>query len=128
MDGVKLKHLTRVGQPGAWGSSWKAAKTIAPSERSSPPADAVDSASSTLVTQSWTSFLTSALLGSSEPGMQYHDGDEEVDGSDIDDLEADIGTEEDWREVQVEMVECEVPIKVWPGNTAFKASEVVLDV
>ena len=36
--------------------------------------------------------------------------------------------EEDWKEVRVEMVECEVPIKVWPGNTAFKATEVVFEV
>ena len=38
------------------------------------------------------------------------------------------GNEEEWRDVKVEMVECEVPIKVWPGNTAFKATEVVFDV
>ena len=33
-----------------------------------------------------------------------------------------------WRPVRVETVECELPIKVWPGNTAFKALDVVFDV
>jgi hypothetical protein len=38
------------------------------------------------------------------------------------------GGEEGWTAVKVETVECEVPIRVWPGNTAFKAMEVVFDV
>ena len=32
------------------------------------------------------------------------------------------------RDVRAEMVECEVPVRVWPANTAFKATEVVFDV
>jgi len=38
------------------------------------------------------------------------------------------GGEDGWREVKLETVECEVPVKVFPGNTAFKAVEVVFDV
>lgn len=38
------------------------------------------------------------------------------------------GGEEGWKEVKLETVECEVPIKVWPGNTAFRAVDVVFDV
>jgi RAB6A-GEF complex partner protein 2 len=33
-----------------------------------------------------------------------------------------------WTEVRVETVECEVPLRVWPGNTAFRALDVVFDV
>ena len=36
--------------------------------------------------------------------------------------------EEGWTEVKVETVECEVPVRVWPGNTAFRAADVVFDV
>lgn len=45
---------------------------------------------------------------------QYHDGDEAEGSSDAegDDAEASIGEEEEWRALPVEMVECEVPVKV----------------
>jgi len=36
--------------------------------------------------------------------------------------------EEGWSPVRLEMVECEVPVRVWPGNTAFKAMDVVFEV
>ncbi len=39
-----------------------------------------------------------------------------------------LGGTEGWREVDLETVECEVPIKVFPGNTAFKALDVMFDV
>jgi hypothetical protein len=39
-----------------------------------------------------------------------------------------LGGEEGWKEVRLETVECEVPIKVFPGNTAFRALDVVFDV
>ena len=58
----------------------------------------------------------------------YHDGDEEIEHAEADDLDIEMGSEEDWRELGVEMVECEVPIKVWPANTVFKATDVVLEV
>ncbi|KAI0294813.1 Rgp1-domain-containing protein [Russula brevipes] len=35
---------------------------------------------------------------------------------------------EGWRELAVETVECEVPVTVWPGNTAFRPEDVVFDV
>ncbi|EAU93381.2 hypothetical protein CC1G_04360 [Coprinopsis cinerea okayama7 len=38
------------------------------------------------------------------------------------------GGEEGWREVKIETVECEVPVRVWPGNTAFRAVDVVFEV
>ena len=127
-DGVRLKHLVRVGQKGAWGTAWAAPATIAPSERPTTSSLAAPNAG-TAATQSWTNFFASAFLGSTEPIDQYHDGDE-ADGSDADgdDVEASVGGEEEWRALAVEMVECEVPVKVWPGNTAFKATDVVLEV
>ncbi|EIM92050.1 Rgp1-domain-containing protein [Stereum hirsutum FP-91666 SS1] len=43
--------------------------------------------------------------------------------------EEDLGGGKDgWTELGVEMVECEVPVKVWPGNTAFRAMDVLFDV
>lgn len=38
------------------------------------------------------------------------------------------GGKDGWTELGVEMVECEVPVKVWPGNTAFRAMDVLFDV
>jgi hypothetical protein len=52
---------------------------------------------------------------------RYYEEDELDEG---DEREVD----EEWSAVKVETVECEVPIKVWPGNTAFKASDVVFNV
>lgn len=122
-DGMRLKSLVPDGPRGEWGTAWGAAHSIAPSERPSSKLLGSELANAPRVTQSWTSFFTSALLGSTEPFNQYHDGDEEEE-----DGEQRSGREEDWREVNVEMVECEVPIRVWPGNTAFKATEVVFEI
>lgn len=129
--GVRLRSLVRDGPRGEWGSSWKAARTIAPMERREVLTPGLSEGASTTTggsAISWVSYFASALLGASETG--YHDGDEDIE-EDGDGLEEDgemWGSEEDWKDVKVEMVECEVPIKVWPGNTAFKATEVVFDV
>lgn len=122
-DNVRLKSLIVDGPRGEWGTSWAASRTIAPLERPSRLAAAEVASHAPRATQSWTSFLASTFLGSTEPVNQYHNGDEGLE-----DEEQEEYSEEDWREVKVEMVECEVPIKVWPGNTAFKASEVVFAV
>lgn len=123
VDGMRLKNLVVDGPRGEWGTSWTAARTIAPLERQSKLPATEAFANAPRATQSWTSFLTSAFLGSSDPVNQFHDGDD-----DVEDEEQEEDSEEDWKEVKVEMVECEVPIKVWPGNTAFKATEVVFEV
>lgn len=132
-DGVRTRHLVRDGRRGQWGSSWKAAQSIAPLERPAPPSSSSaarpnPTEESTPVPAntalSWVSYLASSLLGPSNVG--YHDGDEELEDEDGED--GGVGPEEAWRDVKVEMVECEVPVKVWPGNTAFKATEVVFDV
>lgn len=126
-NGLRLKNLIRDGPRGEWGSSWKAAATIAPKERLAVrpqgPSDQVSNASSAI---SWVSYFASAILGASETG--YHDGDEDIEDEDGSQSGEMWGSEEDWKDVKVEMVECEVPIKVWPGNTAFKATEITFDV
>ncbi|KAI0327316.1 Rgp1-domain-containing protein [Cubamyces sp. BRFM 1775] len=132
-EGVRLRQLVRDGPRGQWGSSWKAAKSIAPLERPGPPPQSTASSPTTpnangdlaagggSTALSWMSYFASSLLGPSNVG--YHDGDEELEED-----EDEVGAEDAWRDVKVEMVECEVPVKVWPGNTAFKATEVVFDV
>lgn len=39
-----------------------------------------------------------------------------------------LGDETEWRRMEVERVECEIPIEVWPGNTAFRPNEVAFGV
>jgi len=130
-NGVRLKNLVRDGPRGEWGSSWKAAGSIAPMEWPDARAMVNGGASPQLAaSSSWVSFLTSTLFGSSE--TPYHDGDEGIDeDEEVEEVGREMGVwggEEDWRGVRVEMVECEVPIGVFPGNTAYKASSVVFDV
>jgi len=128
-DGVRLRQLVHDGPGGQWGSSWKAASSIAPMERPDLRAEAATGAGAQSpvtpsTAASWISYFTAPLMG---PASTFHDGDEDGDGSDEGGTV--IGeSDEGWREVKAEMVECEVPIRVWPGNTAFKATEVVFDV
>lgn len=130
-NGVRLKNLVRDGAKGEWGSSWKASNTIAPMERPDPQAavNGKEEPPTPSTARSWVTFLTTNLLGVSEIG--YHDGDEDIDEEEEEAKREEgevYGSEEEWKELKVEMVECEVPIKVWPGNTAFKATEVVFEV
>ena len=116
-DGVWLKQLGQEGPAGEWGTSYKAYPSIAPKER--PRQDGPGEQTSS----TWTQFFMTSFLGMGE--REYHDGDEEEDE---DETRTVGGDEDEWRDVRVETVECEVPIKVWPGNTAFKATDVVFDV
>ena len=99
----------------------------------------------------WVSSIFSGLLNP-QGEREYHDGDEEPPDSTSEsesdlnrstsnlsldeayrrdmDLGADEGgdPEEGWAELRAETVECEVPVRVWPGNTAFRPLEVVFDV
>ena len=130
---AQVRGLVREGARGQWGSTWVATDSLAPLERPSkkaaelllPPGSPKAQAPAPQ-TRSWMSLLTSALLGMSEGG--FHDGDEGPTDEDADG-EVDLGAgEEGWREVAVETVECEVPVTVWPGNTAFRPENVVFDV
>ncbi|KAH7884076.1 Rgp1-domain-containing protein [Phlebopus sp. FC_14] len=116
-DGVFLKHLVRDGPPGEWGTAFKASLSIAPQEHAKPEEGKPPSST-------WTQFLMTSFLGAGE--REYHDGDEDVEEEG---QWKDQGDHDDeWKELRVETVECEVPISVWPGNTAFKAMDVVFDV
>jgi hypothetical protein len=128
-EGVRLKSMVRDGPRGRWGSSWKALAGISPMECS----DLVKSEGQTQ-NRSWVSFFATSLLGidGGEEGDAEGLGDwgEEYDGV-LGSKEGEVGVgidfeggKEGWREVRLETVECEVPVKVWPGNTAFKAVEV----
>ncbi|KAF7974927.1 hypothetical protein HWV62_10965 [Athelia sp. TMB] len=117
----RVKHLRRDGPRGEWGAAWAACAGLAPLER----ADAAPA-------QTWGQYFAGAFLGGDAAGEEA-DGAEEADGlwdgEDADGQPVDFGGGRGgWRPVRVETVECEVPIKVRPGNTAFKAMEVVFDV
>ena len=112
---VQLRTLVPDGPSGEWGISWRGAPSIAPLEQINDAT--IVGAPNGL--RSWASYLTSPFTGAGTE--RYHDGD----GLDEEDERE---AEEEWSTVRVETVECEVPIKVWPGNTAFKASDVVFNV
>jgi hypothetical protein len=87
-------------------------------------------------TQTWGQFFTASFLGGSEQETRDEDEDNEdvtVDGEGLWDGDGEGqrdfgGGDGGWKDIKVETVECEVPIKVWPGNTVFKATDVVFDV
>ncbi|KZP30270.1 Rgp1-domain-containing protein [Athelia psychrophila] len=123
-EGVRVKSMLRDSARGEWGSSWKACAGLAPLERRDPGAGRA-------AAQTWGQYLTPAFLGG-DPAYD-EEGDEEGDGlwdgAGTDGAQRDFGGGRGgWVDVRVETVECEVPIKVWPGNTAFKAMEIVFDV
>ncbi|KAF8972454.1 Rgp1-domain-containing protein [Flammula alnicola] len=149
VQGVRFKSLVRDGPRGEWGSSWRATPSNAPMEKPNVKAEAArqQQQSSLSSPRTWSRFLVSSILyGNLGEGTEreYHDGDimEDEDGDGeggydgiIPDLAGGVGTgvdyaggEEGWRDVKLETVECEVPVKVFPGNTAFKALDVVFDV
>jgi RAB6A-GEF complex partner protein 2 len=109
-----MRQLACDGPPGEWGSAWRAPSSLAPRARPTPEARAKENAQ--VRTQSWGAWAAS-FLGAPE--------EETMEGADADGIG---GGEEEWRDVLVERVECEVPVRVWPANTAFKAAEVVFDV
>jgi hypothetical protein len=65
-------------------------------------------------------------------GAGVHESDEvltdEDDADEGGEFDLGAGEEDEWREIAVETVECEVPVMVWPGNTAFRPEDVVFDV
>jgi len=135
--GAQVRGMARDGPRGQWGSTWVPTDGPAPYERPPKLAEPAElkmqsqAQATSPPTRSWASFLASTFLGGSEGA--FHDGDEVLsDGEDAEGLaegEADIGAgEEGWRDLAVETVECEVPVTVWPGNTAFRPEDVVFDV
>ncbi|KAJ7770664.1 Rgp1-domain-containing protein [Mycena metata] len=155
-EGVRVKGLVRDGDEdggggrGAWGSAWRAPGRLGVMERVPLPPPSPSSPREPEKAAGWGAFLAASFLGGREGG-DYHDGDDfddvegEGDGADeeeaygYDGVKSDLaggvgvgvrygGREEGWSEVKVEMVECVVPVRVWAGNTAFRAGDVVFDV
>ncbi|KAI0045747.1 Rgp1-domain-containing protein [Auriscalpium vulgare] len=125
-DGARVKGMLRDGARGEWGSAWVPTAGIAPLER--PPVPPAAASSPPPAARGWAAFFASTFMGPSGGG--FHDGDEDVDeDGEAGAAEVDLGAgEEGWREMAVETVECEVPVKIWPGNTAFRPMDVVFDV
>ena len=119
---ARVRGLVRDGEPTSWGTAWQAPLGIAPEEQEPR---AVSSQTGTRTKQSWASYLMTSFLGTGE--REYHDGDDIGDDGDVPLPSGEGEGDEDWREVQVEVVECEVPVVVWPGSTAFSALDVVFD-
>ncbi|KAF6742880.1 Rgp1-domain-containing protein [Ephemerocybe angulata] len=139
-EGVRFKSLVRDGPRGDWDSGWKALPVLCPLEKPRPPRRVRKARPAST---SWTAFFASYLSPATE--RSYHDGDELGDEEEeegeggYDGIKPNLaggvgqgvdfgGGEEGWRNVKLEMVECEVPVRVWPGNTAFKAMDVVFEV
>ncbi|RDB27414.1 hypothetical protein Hypma_004304 [Hypsizygus marmoreus] len=139
-EGVRIKHLVRDGPRGEWGSAWRAPSGIAPLEKPVKSQAPVPQTPPPSTPKSWVAFFASSFLGTGE--REYHDGDEQETEDEegvYDGVKPDMaggvgvgvnfgGGEEGWKDVKLETVECEVPIKLWPGNTAFKAADIVFDV
>ena len=148
-QGIRFRTLNRDGPRGDWGSSWVATPGFAPLEK----LDGNDILHKHQVSspKSWPYSFVSSLFGRPNEidPMETGEGDDgsavleklrtstssvEYDGI-IPDPVGGVGEgvnylwdEEGWREIKLETVECEVPIKVFPSNTAFKALDVVFDV
>jgi hypothetical protein len=126
--GARTRHLIRDELGGGWGSAYRARAGIAPLERWDREAE-MKAAEAARKGKGWGAWAASFVVGSgaAEDGT-WQDGDalEEGLGAEEEDLIG--GPESTWKEVKVERVECEVPVRVWPGNTAFKATEVIFDV
>jgi hypothetical protein len=150
-DGVLFRSLERDGGRGEWGSSWCAPARFVPLQKKKGVGDGEEAGAGMGRGRSWTRVLVDSMwsavtgVGAEEEG----EGEEEVSRREKEedvnrvreydgirpDLGGGIGRGVDfggddvrWEEVRLETVECEVPIKVWPGNTAFRAVDVVFDV
>ncbi|KAJ7251760.1 Rgp1-domain-containing protein [Mycena haematopus] len=155
-EGVRAKGLVRDGDEetgrgrGAWGSAWRAPAKLGMLERVPPVPAQAPALPEKEKSAGWGAFFAASFLGGNEGG--YHDGDDfdesegvedgaaaEEDVYGYDGVKSDLGggvgvgvryggKEEGWSEVKVEMVECVVPVRVWAGNTAFRAGDVVFNV
>ncbi|KAF8508516.1 Rgp1-domain-containing protein [Gautieria morchelliformis] len=108
---VEVRGLVRDGPAGEWGTSWRASESLTPMERvrAPPPEQPLQK-----TPRSWLAIFNTFANGT------YHDADEQEDEDNEDDGE--------WAEMSAETVECLVPIRIFAGNTAFRAMEIMFDV
>lgn len=154
VDGVWFKGMQLDGERGEWGTGWVANSNGAPEERVGRPRPTTNSSAKGSALDGakegggggWMGYL----LGNSppsppSPSSEVEDSSVEgggggtaaVDGILSSPLGG-VGTgvcfddtgygDSGWRESRVETVECEVPVRVWPGNTVYRAERVVWDV
>jgi len=120
---VEVKTMEQDGTSGEWGRAWRAGESLAPRERMRPVT--VQAQVQGPVVKQATSGWWAALFNPFAAGS-YHDGD--VHGDHEEEGHSEGEGEGDWAEMGVETVECLVPLRVYPGNTAFRALEVVFEV
>jgi hypothetical protein len=120
-----VRGLRREGDIGEWGSAFVPLPTPL-CRRTAGPALTLAAAerASTDSVSSWTGWLSSIVA---PVPTAFHDGDDASSDAGSDESEDDE-RRGGWEEMRTEMVECEVPVRVWPGNTAFRAMDVVFDV
>jgi RAB6A-GEF complex partner protein 2 len=122
-DGARLRGVGYAGEHGEWAKAL--VPLPGPLARRPPKQHLVSASTDSLSSGGWTDWLTSAFTTTTE--RTYHDGDLDEEAEKVED---DVDSEDDsgWEEMRVEMVECEVPVRVWPGNTAFRAMDVIFNV
>jgi len=128
---AQVRGMVREGPRGHWGNTWIPTDSLAPRERlpkppPPPPAQNTLLPTSPTQTRSWASLFASTFLGGAGDEVLTDEDEDDADGGEVD--LGGAGEEEEWREIAVETVECEVPVIVWPGNTAFRPEDVVFDV
>ncbi|KZS90366.1 Rgp1-domain-containing protein [Sistotremastrum niveocremeum HHB9708] len=152
----EIRMLDRDGKEGLWGSSYTACTEITPLERISKDAQSNGVEAQGWISYLTSPFLGSGsqetryhdgdVDTSSSPPQSPRPSstsEEEEDAASSrswvrqkwkgkgkeGELESDgLGSPKDWRRMKTEMVECEVGLQVWPGNTAFRATEVTFEV
>jgi hypothetical protein len=132
--GQGLRNLVQDGTVGAWGVAHRAGEMLAPLARAQSSTTAPEvargsrnpserivpgSAPSVEAGRTWASILLSSAPPTSS--RDSFSGDDDVEG-----LEAE-NSEDIWEPLEVHTVECEVPIAVWPGATAFRPQESVFE-
>ncbi|KAK1217397.1 Golgi membrane exchange factor (Ric1p-Rgp1p) subunit [Marasmius sp. AFHP31] len=145
-EGVRIKSLVRDGERGEWGSGWavppRGCAILQKVPKSKPPPPSLGGGGGGFV-RSWTSFFLGEDSQSEVDSLSVSSYDDDTEESGYDGIKPDrhggVGTgvdfsgcsrggEAEWEEVRTEMVECEVSIRVWPGNTAFRSVDVLFDV
>lgn len=98
--GTQTRHLVRDGVGGDWGTSWKASSSLVPLSQGVPTGGGYKSGRPAS-SSAWSFFSSSRTLN------------EEPEG---------------WGECSAEVVECEVGITVWPGNTLYRPAQLDFEI